>query len=281
MTTLSLRHLTPTIGSEVLDLDLAQADDAALRTLRAALNERMVLVLRDQRLTPERHKEVARHFGTGVLHRHALALKSGGGDPEILPVKADATSKYVAGEGWHTDVSCDPNPIAASLLYVRKCPENEGGDTNFASMYDALTTLSAPIRDMLRGLTAVHDGAMPWRDIYGIEPPPGQPYNRTIHPVIITHPETGRELLWVNGGFTKKINELSLSESQQVLTMLFRHVESTAKIQCRVKWRDNTLVIWDNIATQHMATWDYFPLSRHGERVSAIGPDLTQTRQAA
>ena len=94
--------------------------------------------------------------------------------------------------------------------------------------------------------------------------------------MILRHPETGRELLWVNGGFTERILELSMHESDCVLRMLFGQIEREPKYQCRVQWQPNTLVMWDNLGSQHMASWDYYPQSRYAERVSVIGPDLTK-----
>lgn len=281
MSEAAFSHITPTIGTEITGLDLTQADAATMARMRALLNERMVLVFRDQQLSQAQHKALGAHFGTGVLHRHPLAIQGGNTDPEVLPVKADANSKYVAGEDWHTDVSCDPAPIAVSMLYMRKTPENGGGDTLFSSMYDALDTLSPPIRALVETLSARHNGARPWRDVYGIEPPKDQPYNISVHPCVLTHPETGRPLLWVNGGFTDRILGLSQHEGGAILRMLLSHIERGVKFQCRVKWRPGTLVMWDNIATQHTAAWDYFPQSRHAERVSVIGADLTAQAKAA
>ena len=273
MTNFSLENITPTIGSTV-DFDLAKASARDMAEIRRLLSERMVLAFPNQQLTHAQHKALGAHFGTGVLHRHALARVSGSDDPDIVVVKADASSKYAVGEAWHTDVSCDPNPIAVSMLYMKQVPENGGGDTLFASMYDALAGLSAPLRQLLEGLTARHNGALPWRDGYGIEPPKDQPYNVTVHPVILRHPETGRPLLWVNGGFTQRILELSKHESDHLLDMLFNHIEREPKYQCRVRWQPSMLVMWDNIATQHMASWDYYPQTRIAERVSVVGPEL-------
>ena len=99
-------------------------------------------------------------------------------------------------------------------------------------------------------------------------------YNRTVHPVVIRHPVTGRKLLWVNRGFTTGIKGLSHVENRHLLELFFQHIESTLTAQCRVRWEDGTLTIWDNIATQHHAVWDYFPNSRYGERVSVVGEVL-------
>jgi taurine dioxygenase len=279
MANFNVDNITPTIGSTV-NLDLAKASAGDMAEIRRLLSKRMVLAFPNQNLTREQHKALGTHFGTGVLHRHALAKASGSDDPDILMVRADANSKFVAGETWHTDVSCDPNPIEVSMLYMKQVPENGGGDTLFSSMYEALAGLSAPVRQLLEGLTARHNGALPWREGYGIEPPRDQPFNVTVHPVILHHPETGQPLLWVNSGFTQRILELSKHESDNLLGMLFSHVEREPKYQCRIRWQNNMLVMWDNLATQHAASWDYYPQTRIAERVSVIGPELATCQPA-
>jgi taurine dioxygenase len=271
---MQLDHLTPKTGTEVLGLDLATASDAEIGTVKALLAERLVLVFRDQHLTRERHKALGCHFGTGVLHRHALSRD---GDPEIVVVKTNAESKYTAGEGWHTDVSCDPNPISASMLYITEIPECGGGDTAFVNMYLGWDTLSAPVQELAARLTAIHDGALPWKEAYGIDPQ-GMAYNRTEHPLVITHPDTGRKVLWVNRGFTSHLKVVGRLEARHLLEMYFHHIECNPLLQCRVRWQANTLVIWDNVATQHHACWDYFPHARYGERVSTVGVDVGAPR---
>lgn len=271
---LSIKNITPVIGAEVSGVDLAKIDELTAAALRKLLADRGVLVFRDQQLDHEAHKRAAACFGTGQLHSHPLAGASGSGDPAVLTVKATAKSAYAAGDGWHTDVSCDPAPIRASLLYMHEIPESGGGDTVFASMTEAYALLSQPVRELIGKLSAVHDGALPWRQAYGKEPAAGTDYNRTSHPVVIAHPDNGKPLLWVNRGFTTRIEGVSRLESRALLEMLFQHIESTPRIQCRVRWDERTLVIWDNIATQHHAVWDYFPHTRHAERVSVIGGEL-------
>lgn len=269
-----LAQLTPVIGTEVRGVDLATIDPQGEDWLRALLAERQVLVVRDQALDTEAHKRIARLFGTGVLHRHALGPARGYKDPEVLEVRTGPDSKYTAGEGWHTDVSCDPAPIAASLLYMKEMPEGGGGDTIYSSLAECYERLSGPVKTLARSLHAVHDGAQPYRNGYGIEPPAGTQYNRTTHPVVIRHPVTGRPTLWVNRGFTTRIEGVSRTESRLLLELFFQHVVDTLKAQCRVRWEPRTLTIWDNVATQHHAVWDYYPQSRYAERISVVGPEV-------
>src|ERR1044072_8530655 len=120
MATLVHQPITPKTGSEIRGVDLAKADARALAAIKSLLSERLVLVFRDQHLTREQHKAVCAHFGTGALQRHALTRCE---DKEVLDVRTNAQSKYTAGEGWHTDVSCDRNPISASMLYITEVPE--------------------------------------------------------------------------------------------------------------------------------------------------------------
>ena len=119
-------------------------------------------------------------------------------------------------------------------------------------------------------LSATHDGAKPYTGGYGQAAPPGG-WPKTTHPVVIRHPESGRKGLFVNRGFTTRINELDRKESDALLEFLWRHVETHLEFQCRVRWEPNTLVFWDNRCTQHHAVWDYYPHSRYGERVSIVG----------
>jgi len=270
---LSVAPLTPVLGAEVAGIDLScELSNQQLADLHQAHLDHGVLVFRDQRLSREDHKRFARHFGP--LHVHPLNRKDGDDaeeDPEILLVKTTKNSKFTAGDGWHTDVTCDARPPLGSMLYITKTPDlGCGGDTLFTSTYAAYEALSEPMKQFLSGLTAIHDGARPYIGSYNIAPPEGG-YPRSEHPVIGVHPETGRKLLYVNSGFTTRIRGLSPAESDAVLDMLFRHIEANVRFQCRVRWEPNTLVFWDNRCTQHHAAWDYYPYSRYGERVSIIG----------
>jgi len=272
--TLTLNDLNPAIGSIVENVDLATASDELLAEVRSALALRKVLVFRDQNLTRDQHRGLGRAFGTGELQKHALTAEVNEGVPDdVFVVSTGPDSKFTAGEGWHTDVSCDKAPIATSMLYVTKTPESGGGDTLFTNMVLAYEGLSKPIQEMAKGLQAFHDGAYPYKTIYGFDDP-GKVYNSTYHPIVVKHPDTGESILFVNRGFTTLIDGLSLVERRHLLEMLFSYIESTPRIQCRVNWEPNTFVMWDNLATQHHAAWDYFPETRYGERVSVVGHEL-------
>ena len=268
--TFEIDSLTPHIGAEVRDIDLSRPlSNEQAQDIHDAWLDWKVLVFRDQHIDREHHKSFARRFGGLHVHPMQHAYR---GDPEILKVKTAADSAYTAGDGWHTDVTCDEVPPLGSMLYVTETPESGGGDTLFADMYLAYDLLSEPMREFLDGLTAIHDGAIPYVGSYKSTPPEGG-YPRNEHPVVTRHPGTGRKVLYVNRGFTSHIVGLSRPESTALLDMLYRHIDSTPRLWGRVEWRPNTLTFWDNRCTQHHAVWDYYPHTRYGERVSILGEE--------
>ena len=267
--TFSVRPISPHIGAEIEGVDLSGALDAQLmEDIRQAWADWSVLVFRDQHLDREAHKAFGRHFGR--LHVHPMHHGRPDQDPEVLVVKTTAQSAYTAGEGWHSDVTCDEIPPLGSMLYITQTPECGGGDTLFANMYMAFEMLSPPMQAFLEGLTAVHDGALPYIGSYQSKPPEGG-YPRHEHPVVVRHPVTGRKVLYVNSGFTTHIPGMHRWESRALLDTLFGLLQRDPKLHCRVRWEPNTLTFWDNRCTQHQAVWDYYPHSRYGERVSIVG----------
>ncbi len=265
---IDVRTLTPTIGAEIFGVDLGgEISNQQFQEVHDALLRHQVIFFRDQKMTPEQHKNFGRRFGK--LHIHPASPGLVEGHPEILVIKADENSKRVAGEVWHSDVSCDPEPPMGSILYMHQPPANGGGDTMFASMYTAYEKLSEPMKGFLEGLTAVHDGEHVYRGRYGVKDS-GKVFPRSEHPVIRTHPETGRKALFVNRGFTTHIKELNRIESDALLGMLYDHAE-TPEYQCRFKWQPGSVAFWDNRAVMHHAMWDYFPLSRLAHRVTICG----------
>jgi taurine dioxygenase len=266
-----VQPISPHIGGEIRGLDLSRPlSDQQIADVKQAWADWLVLVFRDQHLDREAHKAFGRHFGR--LHVHPMHHTRPDEDPEILPVKTTAKSVYTAGETWHTDVSCDEIPPLGSLLYITETPECGGGDTLFANMYMACEMLSPAMREMLEGLDAVHDGAMPYIGDYR-SVPPEEGYPRNEHPVITRHPVTGKPVLFVNSGFTTRIKGLHRWEGRAILDMCFALLQREPKLHCRVRWEPNTLTMWDNRCTQHQAVWDYYPYSRYGERVSVVGEE--------
>ncbi len=267
---MQITPLTPHLGVQVDGVDLralaAPGNDAD--AFVQLLWDHGVVVVRDQDVDRATHKELGRRFGPLHVHpskRHPDAK----GDKEIFTVTAGEATRRVNGGRWHSDVSCDENPPAASLLRLLEAPP-VGGDTVFADMHRAFTTLSAPIQDLLLGLEAFHDGR---RDLrwYGIELQPGQTYPSCTHPVVVAHPVTGKPILHVNEAFTEHLVGLDALESEAILTMVYDHIARRPELHCRVRWEPGTIVIWDNRAVQHHAVADYLPANRRGERVTIEG----------
>ncbi len=266
-TTIRVMPVSPVIGAEISGVDLREPlDDATLAELEAAWGAHLVLFFRDQDLTLDQHKAVGRHFG--ALHIHPAAPKDAE-HPEILVVHGDDTVDFVAGSLWHSDVSCDDDPPMGSILRIEQVPSS-GGDTLFASMYAAFEALSDPMQRLLTGLTAVHEGEQYYRGRYDKANLRDSAYPTAEHPVIRTHPVTGRQALYVNEGFTTRIKELSSGESETLLAFLFQHC-AKPEFHCRFQWRKNSIAFWDNRCAQHLAIWDYYPDTRHGYRVTIKG----------
>lgn len=266
--TIDVRKLTPTIGAEIHGVDLSRdLGNQQFSEIRQALLDNCVIFFRGQTMTIEQHKAFGARFGQ--LHIHPNAPKAIPEHPEILVIKADENSKRVAGEVWHSDVSCDPEPPMGSILHIQKIPDNGGGDTSFVNMYAAYDALSDTMKTMLAGCTAIHASLKSanhqYRDVT-----PDMKFPESEHPIVRTHPDTGRQALYVNRGFTTRIPQLTPSESTAILSMLFDHAEQT-RFQCRFKWQPNSVAFWDNRATMHQAQWDYFPQKRYGHRVTVCG----------
>jgi taurine dioxygenase len=266
--TIEVRKVTPHCGAEVHGVDLStQVDEGVAKQLQDALAEHCVLFFRNQQMTPDQQKAFGRRFGD--LHIHPAYPMLLDGHPEIMVIYADERSKRVAGEDWHSDVSCDAEPPLGTVLYMVDVPP-VGGDTLFASMYAAYDTLSAPMKRLLEGMTAIHDGERLYRGRYEGVVDEGKVYPKSEHPVIRTHPVSGRKALFVNRGFTTRITQLEKHESDAVLEMLYRHIE-TPEFQCRFQWQPGSVAFWDNRCAQHHAMWDYYPHRRRGLRVTIKG----------
>jgi len=266
--TIGVRKATPNIGATIDGVDLSQPlGNQQFQEIHDALMENLVIFFRDQKITPEQQKAFGARFGK--LHTHPAAPGLVEGHPEILVIKADENSKRVAGEEWHSDVSCDAEPPMGSILYLKEVPPDGGGDTMFANGYLAYETLSPPIKRMLEGLTAIHDGEQVYRGRYGTDDR-SKTYPRAEHPVVRTHPVTRRKSLFVNRVFTTRIAQLRKNESDAVLEMLYRHIE-TSELHCRFQWQPNSIAFWDNRVAQHHALWDYHPHRRYGHRVTICG----------
>lgn len=260
--TISVTALTPHIGAEIGGIDLTQPLSVPqVSDVRAALLAHGVIFFRDQSIDLPTHKALGQRFGELHFHSSRKGLDE---HPEVRPIHADADSKHIAGEEWHTDLSCDPIPPMGSILHLHTLPA-VGGDTIFASMYAAYDALSPRMKTYLEGLTATHDGGIAFRRF-----DPAGKYPISIHAVVPRHPETKRKLLYVNRGFTSHINELPAGESAHMLAFLYAHLEKP-DFQVRFRWRKHSIAFWDNRCTQHLAVWDYFPQVRSGYRIQIKG----------
>lgn len=266
--TIEVRKLTPSIGAEIFGVDLSKPlDDQQFHEVHDALLNHLVIFFHDQKLSMEQHTQFGRRFGN--LHRHPSAPAQIAAHPDIYVIKADENSTWVAGEHWHSDVSCDAEPPMGSILYLTTAPPDGGGDTMFANMYAAYETLSQPIKTMLDGMTAIHEGEHVYRG-RDVADDSGKVYPRAEHPVFRTHPVTRKKCLFVNRLFTTRIVGLEKNESAAILDMLYGHIE-TPEFCVRFKWRPNSIAFWDNRCVQHRAIWDYYPNKRYGHRVTICG----------
>jgi len=268
--TIEVEPVSPMIGAEISGVDISKPlGNRTYQELHDALMEHQVIFFRDQEMTLDEHKDFGRHFGE--LHIHPSA-KAPEGHPEIITIHADEKSKVVAGMKWHSDVSCDAEPPMGSILHLHTIPP-VGGDTMFASMYAAYESLSDPIKNLIGGMMAWHESARVHRDRFGAG---GKlrdgvdVFPESLHPIVRTHPVTGRKALFVNENFTSRIEGLKKNESDAILQMLYDHI-ATPEFHCRFRWREKSVAFWDNRCAQHRTVWDYYPQVRHGYRVTIAG----------
>ena len=267
-TAITVTPVTPVIGANVHGVDLGNLTDSDFAVVRDALMDHGALFFRDQDISIESQKDLGQRFGELVAHPNDPGVD---GHPEVMPIHADRNSVRATGEEWHSDVSCDPLPPMGSIVRLHTVPET-GGDTLFASMYAAYDALSDRMRTLLDGLSAVHDGAPYYTSVNRIlgRDDGGRAYPSAEHPVIRTHPVTGRKALFVNRLFTQYIVGVPAAESRAILDFLFDHA-SRPHFQCRFQWRRDSVAMWDNRCTQHHAIWDYWPHTRSGYRVTIRG----------
>ncbi len=249
---LSVQPLSRALGAEIRGLDLNQATEDDVAAIRKHLLDHLVLFFPDQALTQDGHVAFGRKFGELEVHPNLPSPE--GGHPEMVELRASWGG--VADE-WHTDVTFLPSPSVMSIMHMVQCPE-VGGDTMWANQFLAYEELSDPLKDLLRGLTALHDAT-----------PHGKPEMKAIHPVVRTHPETGRRSLLVNEHFTRRIVELSHPESEMLLRFL-REWSTQERFTVRYRWSPGTVVIWDNRCTQHFVVHD-FEGERIIQRVTVLG----------
>jgi taurine dioxygenase len=265
---LSLRPLSPSIGAEVSGVDLREpVCDETFAEIRRAFLDWKVIFFRDQDVTAAQHVAFARRFGPLEVHPF---LPSAPGCPEVVVFAKDDRTKGVENI-WHSDVSWREKPALGAVLRAREVPAL-GGDTLFADMEAAFEGLPEELKRRVQGLRAVHD----FTQTFGALLPPEERARRqaefppALHPVVRTHPETGRKLLYVNAIFTSHIVGLEPAEGEELLELLCRQAW-VPEYQCRFRWQKDSIAVWDNRAVQHYAASDYHPARRVMERVSIAG----------
>ena len=268
-----VRRLSGSIGAEILGIDLAsEPGDNAIGEIRQAWLEHNVIFFRDQDLPPAKFLTFAKRFGEVVEYPFIKGIE---GFPEIIPViKLEHETKNFGGI-WHTDTAYLEKPPMGTMLIAREVPPY-GGDTLFANSYLAYETLSEGMKRMLDGLIAVNHSAKAdvsrTREDRVRDGGKAETKKEYIseHPVVRTHPETGRKALYINVGHTVRIKDMSEAESAPLLNFLFEH-QTKPEFTCRFNWRVGSLALWDNRCTLHNPVNDYHGFRRVMHRVTLAG----------
>lgn len=266
-----LTPLGPTIGAEVDGVDLgAPMDDELHAELHRALLEWKVLFFRDQDITRAQQRAFAERWGDLERHPFYRYVHPDQADADVVTLAKDAMAGGVENE-WHADITWHECPSFGAVLRAVEVPEL-GGDTLWADAGAAYDGLPAELRERIDGLVATHD----WRHTFGLAMPPeavaelSPQFPPIEHPVVRVHPETGRRTLFVNAIFTTGIVGMEPAESDALLARLYREV-GRPEYQCRFRWTPGAVAFWDNRATQHYASSDYWPQRRVMDRISIAG----------
>lgn len=278
---IDVQPLGGALGAEIFGVDLSQPlDDDTFAEIHRAFLDHLVIFFRDQDITPEQQIDFGRRFGE--FHIHPFVSGTLDGHSEIIVVQKKPQDRLNFGGAWHSDVTFEKAPPLGSILYALDVPDY-GGDTLFANMYLAYDMLSDAMKDLLDGLYAVHSA----RPIYGKDGAyAGDNYKTGMqgtgvftdnaanqsqeHPVVRTHPETGRKGLFVNSSFVTHFRGMSERESKPLLDFLCQH-SVTEDFTCRFRWRKGSIAFWDNRCAQHYALNDYPGQSRLMHRLTING----------
>lgn len=273
---IEVRPLSGALGAEIRGVDLSKAvDDATIAEMRRALLEHLVICIRDQVLTVEQHKAFGLRFGALDTHPYVKPLD---GHPEVIRIIKEPSDKYAfGGSNWHSDVPFFDAPSMGTILYAREVPEY-GGDTAFSNMYLGYESLSEGMKEMLAGMKAMNTAGM----VYGPNPymekdSKTMQYLRSekanaevAHPVVRTHPETGRKSLFLDRSFTSRFEDMTREESLPLIEFLCKHA-TQPRFTFRLHWQKNTVGFFDNRCTQHIAINDYYGQRRVVDRVTMAG----------
>lgn len=264
---LRLEPLTGSIGAQVHGVDLRDVNEATLAEIEHAWLAHKVLFFRDQPLTRPEHVAYGRRYGELEIHPFTKNVE---GFPEIIVLESTPESFYAA-EQWHTDVTFRAEPSRASILLGKVIPPY-GGDTCFADAELAYELLDETTKETIEGRTATHS----MRNVFGRSMKPERlaatltQFPDQHHPIVRTHPVTGRHSLFVNRPFTTHVDDMESTESRALLEKLWAQV-TKPEVQCRFRWQPDSLAQWDNRCTQHYAVPDHGGLHRLVERVTLAG----------
>ena len=276
---IEVRPIAGALGAEIGGVDLSKdLDNQTFAEVHQALLDHLVIFFRNQTLTPEQHKAFGRRFGRLDVHEFVRGLDS---HPEIIEIVKEPEERGLNFGGvWHSDVTYQEKPALGSILYALEVPLY-GGDTMFANQYLAYESLSDGMKRMLDGLKAMHSagraygtrGSDEYRELrhQSMRIDAREEAHREMeHPVVRTHPETGRKSLFVNGVFTTRFAGMTEEESRPLLDYLFRHAVRP-EFTCRFRWEPGSVAFWDNRCTQHFALNDYHGFRRRMHRVTVCG----------
>jgi taurine dioxygenase len=282
--TISIRKLAEPLGAEVTGIDVGQPmSDATFKCIEDAFHENCVVVFRKQRLTAEGHTAFSRRFGDLLVH--VLRQYNDPQIPEVLVLSnifenGKPIGMQDAGQYWHTDLSYTAEPSRCSLLYAVEVPFEHGvalGDTLFVNTAAAYDALSEDMKARLAGLKATHSYTARYERMeqggkrVKLEEDQKKAVPEVVHPVVRTHPFTGRKCLYVNEGFTVAIVGMPKEESDALLAQLYKHV-TDERFMCRHRWQVGDLLMWDNCSTQHNAIANYgVHQRRHMRRTTVRG----------
>ena len=256
---MEIKLLSGALGAEITGIDLKDTSDQNIKEINNLLLEHKVIFFRDQKINAEQHIALAEKFGPLETHAYVKGLSK---HPEIVRIIKAEDEKNQWGENWHSDVSYNEKPTKAVILKSIKIPP-VGGDTCFANMELAWETLDEDIKEKIKDKKAIHSslGAEffieKYKKMEGNEKRNFDEYSNE-HPIVRTHPETGKKILFVNWTYTKKIIGLKQEESDEILKKIFEH-QARLELTCRFSWTENTVCIWDNRSVIHFAIADFYP----------------------
>lgn len=274
---IEVKRLAGTCGAEIGGVDLSKdIDDDTFGEIERAFHENLVIFFRGQELTEDQHKAFGRRFGELNIHPRYVPLD---GHPEIFPIRKDPEHTKIVGGSWHQDLTHLVEPPLGSILYALDVPP-VGGDTLFANQYAAYDSLSEGMQEMLDGLVAVHDNRIQAPKAAGArnakmtsklrDDPDEAEEPESEHPVVRTHPATGRKALFVNRPRTHRFKGMTEAESRPLLEFLFDH-SHRPEFTCRFRWQKGSIAFWDNRCLMHKALNDYPGHRRYMNRVTVNG----------